>query len=57
MTARDLKALNALAGRCEALQCRLSVRKDRSDNDRRAYEAVAEAKSRLMDALNAGERA
>ncbi len=56
-TTTIVKRLNSLTGRCEALQCKLAGRKDRSDNHRRLYEAVADAKKRLLDALRLAESA
>jgi hypothetical protein len=57
-TARRLPVatIGRLCASVEALQRQLSVRKDQSDAERQCYEAVADAKRRLMDALKAAER-
>ena len=55
MTRAQLKRLDSLCGKIEALQADLAQHKGRSDRERREYEAVSTAKSRLLDALRCAE--
>lgn len=52
MDQKTIKQLDRLTGRCEALQTKLSEKKERSEEHRRAYERVADAKDRLLEALH-----
>jgi hypothetical protein len=50
-----IRTLNSLCGRTEALENKMARRKDKNADAYRAYEAVADAKNRLLDALRASE--
>ena len=50
-----VQRLHSLTGRVETVQRRLAQQKHLSDNHRRAYEGVEEAKRSLMRAIDAAE--
>lgn len=57
MDKATLKQMHSVTKRCESLQIKLAAKKDESREHRQAYERVAEAKERLMDALHVAEAA
>lgn len=51
MTKVNIRQLHRLCARVEALQGQLLRSRQKNDRSRRVYEAVADAKNRLLDAL------